>query len=68
MKKEVADYIARCLECQNVKDQNRHPAGFLQTLPIHAWIWEFITIDFITKIPRTTKKHDSIMVVVDNIT
>jgi hypothetical protein len=27
-----------------------------------------ITIDFITKLPRTTRKHDSIMVVVDKLT
>ena len=27
-----------------------------------------MTIDFITKLPRTTKQHDSIMVVVDNLT
>jgi hypothetical protein len=27
-----------------------------------------VTIDFITKLPRTTKQHDSIMVVVDKLT
>jgi hypothetical protein len=27
-----------------------------------------VTIDFITKFPRTTRKHDSIMVVVDKLT
>ena len=26
-----------------------------------------VTIDFITKLPRTTKQHDSIMVVVDKL-
>jgi hypothetical protein len=34
MKKDVADFIARCLECQKVKDEHRHPAGLLQPLPI----------------------------------
>jgi hypothetical protein len=34
MKKEVVDFIARCLECQKVKVENRHPVGFLQPLPI----------------------------------
>jgi hypothetical protein len=37
-------------------------------LPIPEWKWEIVTIDFITKFPRTTRKHDSIMVVVDKIT
>jgi hypothetical protein len=30
--------------------------------------WEVVTIDFITKLPRTIRKHDSIMVVVDKLT
>jgi hypothetical protein len=34
MKKYVVDYIARCLECQKVKDEHKHPIGFLQPLPI----------------------------------
>jgi hypothetical protein len=37
-------------------------------LPIPEWKWEVVTIDFITKFPRTTRKHDSIMVVVDKLT
>jgi hypothetical protein len=29
MKKEVVDFIARCLECQKVKVEHRHPSSFL---------------------------------------
>jgi hypothetical protein len=36
--------------------------------PFHEWKWEVVTIDFITKIPRIVKQHDSIMVVVDKLT
>ena len=36
MKKEVADFIARCLECQKVKAEHRHPNVLLQLLPILA--------------------------------
>jgi hypothetical protein len=68
MKKEVVDFIARCLECQKVKAKHRHPVGFLQPLPIPEWKWEVVTMDFITKLPRTNKQHDSIMVVVDKLT
>jgi hypothetical protein len=68
MKKEVVDFISRCLECQKVKAEHRHPAGFLQPLPIPEWKWEVVTMDFITKLPRTNKQHDSIMVVVDKLT
>jgi hypothetical protein len=68
MKKEVVDFIVRCLECQKFKDEHRHPASLLQPFPIPEWKWEVITMDFITKFPRTSKQHDSIMVVVEKLT
>jgi hypothetical protein len=68
MKKEIAEYIARCMECQKVKAEHRHPAGLLQPLPIPEWKWDVVTMDFITGLPRTSKQHDSIMVVVDKLT
>jgi hypothetical protein len=39
MKKEIAKYIARCIECQKVKAKHRHPTGLLQPLPILEWKW-----------------------------
>jgi hypothetical protein len=68
MRKEVVEYIGKCLECQKVKAEHRHPVGLLQPLPIPEWKWEVVIMDFITKLPRTSKQHDSIMVVVDKIT
>jgi hypothetical protein len=32
------------------------------------WKREVVTVDFITKLPRTMKQHDSIMVVMDKLT
>jgi len=68
MKKEIVEYIAKCWECQKVKAKHRHPVGLLQSLPILEWKWEVVTMDFITKLPKENKHHDSIMVVVDKIT
>jgi hypothetical protein len=68
MKNAVAHFIARCLECQKVKDEHRHPVGLLQYFPIPEWKWEVVTMEFITKFARTSKKHDSIMVVLDKLT
>jgi hypothetical protein len=34
LKKDIADYLAKCLECQQVKAEHRHLAGLLQPLPI----------------------------------
>jgi hypothetical protein len=68
MKREIVEYIARCMECQKVKIEHRHPAGLLQPLPIPEWKWEVVTMDFIMGLPRIGKLHDSIMVVVDKLT
>jgi hypothetical protein len=65
MKKDVSDYIA---ECQRVKVEHRQLVGLLQPLSIPKRKWGVVTIDFITKFPRTTRQHDSIMVVVDKLT
>ena len=67
MKKEVAEYLARCLECQQVKGEHQHPAGLLQPLPIPQWKWETISMDFITQLPKNFRQHDSIMVGVDKL-
>jgi hypothetical protein len=29
LKKEIAEYIAICMECQKVNAEHRHPAGLL---------------------------------------
>ena len=67
MKTEVAEYIARCFECQQVKTEHKHPARLLQPLPIPNWKWEIISIDFVTGLPKNQNLNDSIMVVVDKL-
>jgi hypothetical protein len=56
------------MECQRLKVEHRHLVGLLQPLPIPEKKWEVVTIDFKTKLTRTTRQHDSIMVVVDKLT
>jgi hypothetical protein len=29
LKKDIADYLAKCLECQHDKEEHRHPIGLL---------------------------------------
>jgi hypothetical protein len=67
MKKEVDDFISRCLEFQKVKAEHIHPASLLQPLSIPEWKWKVVKIEFIINLLRTTKKNDSIMVVVDKL-
>ena len=67
MKNEVAGFLARCIECQQVKVEHQHPTGLLQPLPIPNWKWEVISLDFVTSLPKNQKQNDSIMVVVDKL-
>jgi hypothetical protein len=68
MKTDVVEYLARFLECQQVKVEHCHPTGLLQPIPILEWKWEVISMNFITRLPKTKKQNDSIMVVIDKIT
>ena len=47
MKKDVVEYVSRCLTCQQVKAEHQRPAGLLQPLGIPKWKWEDITVDFV---------------------
>ena len=53
MKKEITNFVSRCLTCQKVKAEHQRPAGKMQLLPIPVWKWESITMDFVTCLPRT---------------
>ena len=44
------------------------PEGELQPLPVPAWKWEDVSMDFITGLPKTTKGFDSIWIIVDRLT
>ncbi|KAL0533347.1 hypothetical protein IC582_030166 [Cucumis melo] len=68
MKREVAEFVSRCLVCQQVKAPRQKPAGLLQPLSIPEWKWENVSMDFITGLPRTLRGFTVIWVVVDKLT
>jgi hypothetical protein len=68
MKREIAEYVARCLTCQKVKAEHQRPAGTLKPLEIPEWKWEGIAMDFVVGLPRTTSGYDAIWVIVDRLT
>ena len=53
MKRDIAQFVAQCLVCQQVKAEHQRPAGFLQPLSFPEWKWEHITMDFVIGLPRT---------------
>ncbi|KAL5739512.1 hypothetical protein ACOSQ2_028692 [Xanthoceras sorbifolium] len=53
MKKDIAEFVSRCLTCQQVKAEHQKPARLLQPLPIPEW---------------NQSGHDTIWVIVDRLT
>nr|XP_011457308.1 PREDICTED: uncharacterized protein LOC105349392 [Fragaria vesca subsp. vesca] len=58
MKKDVAEYVSKCLTCQQVKAEHQRPGGMLKPLPIPTWKWEQISIDFVTGLPKSKIRHE----------
>ncbi|GJS24255.1 putative reverse transcriptase domain-containing protein [Tanacetum coccineum] len=65
---DIATYVSKCLTCAKVKAEHQRPSGLLVQPDIPEWKWEKITMDFITKLPKTTVGYDSIWVIVDCLT
>nr|GFC36596.1 putative reverse transcriptase domain-containing protein [Tanacetum cinerariifolium] len=68
MKRDVATYVSKCLICQQVKIEHQRASGLLQQLDIPVWKWDEISMDFVTGLPQTQRRHDAIWVVVDRLT
>ncbi|GJR77570.1 putative reverse transcriptase domain-containing protein [Tanacetum coccineum] len=51
-----------------VKAECQKPSGLLIQPEIPTWKWERITMDFVTKLPKTSSGHDTIWVIVDRLT
>nr|GEY28269.1 reverse transcriptase domain-containing protein [Tanacetum cinerariifolium]GEZ84519.1 reverse transcriptase domain-containing protein [Tanacetum cinerariifolium] len=64
----IAEYVGKCLTCSKVKAECQKPSGLLIQPEIPTWKWERITMDFITKLPKTSSEHDKIWVIVDRLT
>nr|GFA11623.1 putative reverse transcriptase domain, ribonuclease H-like domain, aspartic peptidase domain protein [Tanacetum cinerariifolium] len=68
MKADIATYVSKCLTCLRVKNEHQKPSGLLVQLEIPQWKWDNITMDFVTKLPKTQNGNDTIWVVVDRLT
>ncbi|XP_070023015.1 uncharacterized protein [Nicotiana sylvestris] len=60
MKRDVADFVEKCPNCQQVKAKHQRPGELAQRIEIPMWKWDMINMDFVVGLPRTPRKFDSI--------
>ncbi|GKD10693.1 putative reverse transcriptase domain-containing protein [Tanacetum coccineum] len=60
MKAAISTYVNKCLTSAKVKAEYQKPYGLLVQPVIPIWKWENITMDFVTKLPKTSIRQDTI--------
>ncbi|GJS69463.1 putative reverse transcriptase domain-containing protein [Tanacetum coccineum] len=69
MKANIATYVSKCLTCAKVKAEHQRPSGLLVQPEIPQWKWDNITMDFVTKLPKSSQGYDTIWrLIVDRFT
>nr|GEW17365.1 retrotransposon protein, putative, Ty3-gypsy subclass [Tanacetum cinerariifolium] len=68
IKANITTYVSKCLTCTKVKAEQQRPSGLLVQPAIPEWKWDDITMDFITKLPKSPQGFDTILVIVDRLT
>ncbi|GJU94265.1 putative reverse transcriptase domain-containing protein [Tanacetum coccineum] len=60
MKVDIATYVGKCLTCEKIKAEYQKPSDLLVQPEIPQWKWKKITMDFVTKLPKTSSVYDKI--------
>ncbi|GKD37318.1 putative reverse transcriptase domain-containing protein [Tanacetum coccineum] len=68
IKADIANYVSKCLTCAKVKAEYKNPSGLLIQPEIPQCKCERITMDFVTKLPKTSSGFDTIWVIIDRLT
>ncbi|GKD72377.1 putative reverse transcriptase domain-containing protein [Tanacetum coccineum] len=68
LRTDIATYVSKCLTCAKVKAEHQRPSGLLVQPEIPQWKWDNITMDFVTKLPKSSQGYDTIWVIVDRLT
>lgn len=58
MKRNVADFVARCPHCQQVNAEHQKSDGLAQNIEIPMWKWEMINMEFVGGLPCMPHKFD----------
>ena len=64
LKNDVTRIVAQCRVCHLAKAKKQNTALYI-LLPIPHEPWKDVSIDFVLRLPRTAREHDSILVAID---
>ncbi|GJX03412.1 putative reverse transcriptase domain-containing protein [Tanacetum coccineum] len=63
------NYMPQCRSLANSQGlEHQRPSGLLVQPKIPEWKWDNITMDFVTKLPKSSQGYDTIWVIVDRLT
>ena len=68
IKKDIKEYVSKCLQCQQIQAVCQKLIGLLQPLLVSKWKWEDITVNYVIGFPCTTKGNNYIWVIIDHLT
>ncbi|GJR54041.1 putative reverse transcriptase domain-containing protein [Tanacetum coccineum] len=68
MKANSPPMYAKWFTCAKFKAEHQRPSGLLVQPEIPQWKWDNITMDFVTKLPKSSQGYDTIWVIVDRLT
>nr|GEW38131.1 reverse transcriptase domain-containing protein [Tanacetum cinerariifolium] len=68
MKANIDTYVSKCLTCSSFKVEHQRPSRLLVKPVIPEWKWYNITMDFITKLLKSSQGFETIWVIVDRLT
>nr|GFA19338.1 hypothetical protein [Tanacetum cinerariifolium] len=68
IKADIATYVSKCLTCAKVKAEHQRSSGLLVQPTIPKWKLDNITMDFVTKLPKSSQGYDTIWVIVARLT
>ncbi|KAG8498969.1 hypothetical protein CXB51_005376 [Gossypium anomalum] len=54
MKRDIFDFVSKCLICQQVKAEHQVPSGLLQPIMRPEWKWDRVTMDFVSGLPLSS--------------
>nr|GEX46117.1 reverse transcriptase domain-containing protein [Tanacetum cinerariifolium] len=64
---DIATYVSKCLTYAKVKAEHKKPLRLLVQPKIPEWKWDNITMDFVTKLPKSSQGYNTIWVIVDEL-